>query len=55
MFVLSNCGHLDWVLNYVVLQPVIHNIRLAKQSTVGDVLEEIKGKVYSINYTELAF
>ncbi|GKA37430.1 ubiquitin carboxyl-terminal hydrolase 12-like protein isoform X2 [Tanacetum coccineum] len=26
-------------------EPVIHNIRLAKQSTVGDVLDEIKGKV----------
>lgn len=27
------------------LQPVIHNIRLPKQSTVGDVLNEIKTKV----------
>ncbi|PWA59952.1 ubiquitin carboxyl-terminal hydrolase 12 [Artemisia annua] len=27
-------------------EAVIHNIRLAKQSTIGDVLEKIKGKVF---------
>ncbi|KAJ0905468.1 putative ubiquitinyl hydrolase 1 [Helianthus annuus] len=35
------------VLNFVNLQPVIHNIRLPKLSTVGDVLDEIKSKVLS--------
>lgn len=32
---------------FCCLQVVITNVRLPKQSTVGDVLNEIKGKVWS--------
>jgi hypothetical protein len=49
----------------VLLQVSVHNIRLPKQCTVGDVIHELKGKVFllpgcgvvhlSVNLTSLGF
>ncbi|MFS7952635.1 putative ubiquitinyl hydrolase 1 [Helianthus anomalus] len=42
-----------WFLNPVNLPLIIHNIRLPKQSTVGDALNEIKTKVTSSHLNDL--
>ena len=37
--------HLSFLIDYLFAQAVIHTVRLPKQSTVGDVLDDLKTKV----------